>query len=484
MTTPRTPTHDAWLEATERHFDRVAQRTGLPHRIGASYQRVLSREYRFLIPEQSRILEIGCGQGDLLAALRPRHGVGVDLSSEMIRVARQRHSGGCLRFVHSTAEALDWDGPPFDSVVLSDLLPYAFDIRQLFERIQDFCHPRTRVVMNFHSRLWEPAIRLASGLEAVTRQPDEMNWVTTEDVEGLLWLTGFERVWRSRRVLLPLSVPGLDPLLNRTLSPFWPVNLLCLTNFVVARPLRPPFPEDHAPRVSVVVPCRNEAGNIASAVDRTPEMGGGTELVFVEGGSTDDTWERCLEVQEQRPDREITVLRQSGRGKGDAVRAGFDAATGDILMILDADLTVPPEDLPAFFSALTSGRVEFVNGSRLVYGMEDRAMRFLNLVANKLFGHVFTWLLGQSVRDTLCGTKVLLASDYERIARGRAHFGQLDPFGDFDLLFGAAKLGLRIRDLPVRYRERTYGSTNISRFRHGLLLIRMCWRALWRLKCR
>jgi glycosyltransferase involved in cell wall biosynthesis len=234
--------------------------------------------------------------------------------------------------------------------------------------------------------------------------------------------------------------------------------------------------------VSVVIPARNEAGNIEAAVRRTPNMGAGTELIFVEGHSKDNTWEEIERVARANPKLRIKTLRQEGQGKGDAVRAGFAAAEGDLFMILDADLTVPPEELPKFYDAIASGRAEFANGSRLVYPMEKSAMRFLNMCANKAFGILFTAILGQPLKDTLCGTKVLRRADYECIAANRAYFGDFDPFGDFDLLFGAARLNMRIVDVPVRYRDRTYGSTNIHRWRHGWLLLRMVLFAARKLK--
>jgi glycosyltransferase involved in cell wall biosynthesis len=234
--------------------------------------------------------------------------------------------------------------------------------------------------------------------------------------------------------------------------------------------------------VSVVIAARNEAGNINAIFERTPQMGRATELLFVEGHSRDDTYAAIEQEIASHPATPSRLLRQSGIGKADAIRAGFDAATGDILMILDADLTVPPEDLPRFYEALRSGRGEFINGVRLVYPMEKQAMRGLNFLGNKFFSWAFTSLLGQPIKDTLCGTKVLWKKDYERIAAGRSYFGDFDPFGDFDLIFGAAKLNLKIVDLPIRYRERTYGTTNISRWKHGMLLMRMVWYAARRIK--
>jgi glycosyltransferase involved in cell wall biosynthesis len=261
----------------------------------------------------------------------------------------------------------------------------------------------------------------------------------------------------------------------------WAIRHLALANFILARPLNADGGRP-ASRVSVIVPTRNEEGNIPAVFSRTPELGAGTELIFVEGRSSDDTSGAIERAIAANPGREARLLRQTGRGKGDAVRLGFSVASGDILMILDGDLTVPPEDLPRFYEALQSGKGELINGVRLTYPMDERAMRFANLVGNKFFSLAFSWLLEQPIKDTLCGTKALRRSDYQRIAANRSYFGDFDPFGDFDLLFGAAKLGLQIVDLPIRYRERTYGDTNIQRWRHGWLLLKMCAFAAGRIK--
>ena len=305
------------------------------------------------------------------------------------------------------------------------------------------------------------------------------NWLSLGDVRNLLHLTGWEVIKYDARILWPIRTPLLERLLYRWLAPV--LKQFCLTIFVVARTRPEPKAEKHY-SCSVVIPARNEAGNIEDAVKRVPEMGLGTEIIFVEGGSKDNTWDEIQRVAKAYPNRDIKMMKQQSKGKGDAVREAFAQATGDILFILDADLTMPPEELPKFYEAARRGTAEFVNGVRLVYPMEDEAMQFLNMIAIKCFGILFSWLLGQSVKDTLCGTKVLFRSQYELIARNRAYFGDFDPFGDFDLLFGAAKLNLRIIDLPIRYRARTHGETNISRWKRGWLLLRMTWFAARRLK--
>ncbi len=460
------------------HWDRVhaSSRRGL----GGAYQRRLVEVFRTLVPPGRRVLELGCGEGSLLAALAPSTGVGIDFSPEAVRAARARHPRSAnLTFLEADVHDLPETGEPFDYILLSETLNDAFDVQRVLEAVRTRCHRGTRVVINFYSRLWGLPLSAARRL-GLARPNLPQNWLTVPDLVNLLDLAGFQAVRAWPEVLLPLPVPLLAPLANRVLVKTWPLRHLGLTNFVLARPV--PGPVEALPLVSVVVPARNEAGNVAAVFEKTPEMGCGTEIVFVEGGSTDGTWEAIGREADLHAGRRSARFRQEGSGKGDAVRLGFARAKGDLLVILDADLTVPPEDLPRFVEVLLSGKAEFANGVRLVYPMDEEAMRPLNFLGNKFFSLAFTWLLGQPVKDTLCGTKVLWRSDWERIVAGRAAFGDFDPFGDFDLLFGAARLGLKFAEIPVRYRERTYGTTNISRFRHGALLLRMVAFAAARIK--
>jgi SAM-dependent methyltransferase len=456
-------------------FDDFADDDARWRRRNAAYHDWLASLHRFQIPPGSRVLEIGCGTGDLLAALSPGVGVGIDVSPKMIERARASHPG--LRFECAAGERLAL-GETFDYIVLSDVLPYVHDLVALFERVAAHSHQSTRVVIHSYSRLWRPAIRLAELLRLKPGKPIR-NWIAPEVIQNLLELADLEVVTETRRMLLPKRVPFLNLALNGFVGSIWPFTHLCLTYWVVARPRAQ---EQSEPSVSVVCPCRNERGNVAELIRRLPLHGENAELVFVEGGSTDGTLDEIERQISTHPELTMQVVVQSGRGKGDAVRAGFDVAANEVLAILDGDLSVRPEDLPKFIAASAAGRGDLVNGTRLVYDIEPGAMRFFNLLGNKIFRWLFQAITGQLVTDTLCGTKVLRRAGYERIAAGRSYFGDFDPFGDFDLLLGAARLNMKIVDMPVRYQPRTYGTTNISRWRHGWLLLRMTGFAFWKFR--
>jgi SAM-dependent methyltransferase len=447
-------------------------------RAGAYYREQLGRLVRDLVPEGKRVLDIGCGQGDLLAALRPADGLGVDLSPAMIERARRRHPH--LRFAVADAETLSLQEGAFDVVLLSNTIGYLQDIQAALQRLRGCCSPDTRLIITHYNFLWEPVLKLAERLGLKAREPYQ-NWLSLADIQNVLALAGFETVRTRQSVLLPVRIPLLSTLCNRWLSRLPVLWRMALIGSVVARP--GPVPAVDARRTcSVIVPARNERGNIEAVVRRIPEMGKHTEIVFVEGHSRDGTLDEIRRVAAACPGRDIKVLRQTGEGKGDAVRAGFEHASGDVLIILDADLSIAPEDLPKFFDAVASGQGELVIGSRLVYRPQKDSMRFLNMLGNKFFSLAFSYLLDRRIKDTLCGTKALLRRDYQAIARNRMYFGDFDPFGDFDLIFGAARASLSIREIPVRYYARAYGATQIKRFRHGLLLLRMTFLAMRKLK--
>jgi SAM-dependent methyltransferase len=470
---PRKEEIRRWSDAAASKRARWRQRAAFFHSEDLHY-------LKFLIPEGARVLELGCSTGDLLAGLKPSFGAGVDLSGSAIEEARRAHPA--YEFYAGDIEApglIESLSGPFDYIVIVDTLGSLDDCQLMFENLHGLCTRETRLVVGYFSHLWYPLLKFAEALRLKMPQPPQ-NVLAPADVRSLAALADFDALKSERRLLTPLRLFGLGRPINRFLAPFPIFNSLCLRHYTICRSLRQ---LGEAPRTAtIVIPARNERGNIEPAIQRIPRFLDQLEIIFVEGHSSDGTWSEIERVVRANLQLNIKALRQPGKGKADAVYTGFDAALGDVLMILDADLSVPPEQLPKFWEAIKSQKGEFINGSRLTYPREHEAMRFLNLVANKIFSLLFTWLLGQRFTDTLCGTKVLRRSDYVRLKSSRNYFGDFDPFGDFDLIFGASRLGLKIIEVPTRYARRTYGQTKISRFRHGLLLLRMLWFGFLRIK--
>ena len=434
----------------------------------------------FLIPAGKTIIELGCGTGELLSYLRPSWGVGIDLSPKTIEQAKRKYP--YLDFKLGDVEdedIIENVGAQFDAIVMSDTVGMLQDCEETFRTLHSLCHEDTRIVISYYSRIWSPILSLLEKIGLKMPSPKN-NWLAGEDIAELLKLAGFDIVKKEWRILSPKKLFGLGRFINKYFPSMPGIRHLSLRHYLVARPMVNATKANLS--ASVIIPARNERGNIRNALIRLPNFCDDLEIIFVEGHSSDGTLEEICTVIAENPSKDIKVLVQDGKGKGDAVRKGFKHARGDVLFILDADLTTPPESMPKFYRAICSGQGEFINGTRLVYPMEDEAMRFLNLVANYMFSVIFSWLLNQRITDTLCGTKVLLRRHYEEIARNRDYFGDFDPFGDFDLLFGASKQNLKFVEIPVRYESRRYGETQISRFRNGLSLLQMVVFAFRRLK--
>lgn len=435
---------------------------------------------RFLIPKGARVLEIGCGTGDTLAGLEPSFGVGVDFSPAMVDQARKLHPN--LTFVVGDAEDPDLIASlpgPFDFIVVLDTIGSLDDVQAFLEQLHPLCSRETRLVVGYFSHLWMPLLKLSEFGGGRMPHPPQ-NVLSPSDVRELAGLASFDAVKTEQRMIVPVSLFGIGRLINRFISILPVFRWFALRHYAVCRSLLKSG--DRLRSATVVIPARNERGNIEPAVQRIPQFCEDLEIIFIEGHSKDGTLEEMQRVKAAYPDKDIKTMVQPGKGKADAVFAAYDVARGDVLIILDADLTVPPEQLPKFWDALQSGKGEFINGSRLVYPLEDDAMRFLNLIANKTFSYLFSWLLNQRYTDTLCGTKVMRRTDYYRLREGKAYFGDFDPFGDFDLIFGASKLNLKSVDLPIRYAARSYGETQISRFRHGVMLLQMVVFAFFKIK--
>ena len=476
MTQTLSPRKAAILANSEQLAPRRQQ---YRHRAAFFHEEEL-RYLRFLIPPGLRVLELGCGTGDVLAGVQPSFGLGVDISPAMIDQAKRLHPD--LQFKVGDVEDPEFIASlpgPFDIILIVDTIGALDDCQATMESLHQLCTRETRLIVTYYSHLWEPLILLAEWIGWRSKQPLQ-NILSRADIRSLVELADFEFIKSESRLLSPLHLLGLGRLINRFISILPIIRGLSLRHYSVCRSLRQAANDVRS--ASIVIPARNERGNIEAAIKRMPQFCKDIEVIFIEGHSSDGTMEEIKRVAAAYPNWNIKAMSQPGEGKADAVFAAFDAAGGDVLMILDADLTMPPEQLSKFWHAIAAAKGEFVNGSRLVYSMEDRAMQFLNLIANRSFSIIFSWLLNQRFTDTLCGTKVLRRSDYERLKKGRSYFGNFDPFGDFDLIFGATKLNLRFVEVPIRYAARTYGKTQISRFRHGVLLIKMVIFAFFRIK--
>ncbi len=443
------------------YYDRLAPFRDQWYARNHAYYTFLESRLRLLVPPGQAVLELGCGTGNLLAKLQPARALGIDVSPRMIEIAAHKYPR--LQFRVDDAETVE-QPQPFDYIIASDLVGDLLDIGAMLDRVHALSHGQTRLILTFHNPALEGVLRMAQRAGAAMA-PARQNWIGPGDLDNLLRLGDFIVEHQESGLLLPLPIPILAPLANRHLARLPGPRYFNLVNIVVARPIRP-RPRPKPLTCTVVIPCRNEVNNIEAAITRMPDLGTHTEILFVDGSSTDGTVERITALQARYQGRkDIKLLHQIAQprpmdrtdpnapvamlklGKGDAVRKGFDAATG---------------------------KADFINGTRLVYPMEEQAMKFVNYAGNKFFSLLFTWLLGQRIRDTLCGTKALRKQEYFKIKAGRAFFGEFDPFGDFDLLFGAARLKLKIVDVPVRYRRRVAGVTKVRILKHGWLLVAMC----------
>ena len=469
----------------KRHFDKLAASRASWIKKSKGFYLEDIRAMQELIPSGAKILEIGCGNGNLIGSLKPTYGVGIDISSEMIIEAKAKYKD--LNFIVADIESSDSLNSLdefFDFIILSDTIGYLSDIESTLEKLHKICNADTRIIVAYYSPVWEPILNVAAWLKL--KMPELPKALLNEtDISSLLNSAGFETVKKQNKIIFPFIFFGIGRILNRFISCMPILSYLCIRSYVISRSLKAAS-LDLPTSASVIVPCRNEKGNIRNALERLPLFTKNIEIIFVEGHSEDGTWEEVKKVISDKnfinKGFRMKAIQQKGKGKADAVFQAFSKATNDVLIILDGDLTVPPEDIPRFWQKISSGDAEYINGTRLIYPMENEAMRFLNYIANKIFSILFTWLLGQRYTDTLCGTKVIRKRHFDKACVRNKDLGAFDPFGDFFIIFGAARLNLRMLEVPIRYRARKYGETQISRFSHGFLLIKMVIFAFFKLK--
>jgi len=427
----------------------------------------------------SKVLDLACGNGDLLASLECKRGVGIDISPKMIEAARKNHPESQLEFICADIEKFDVEGK-FDYIILNGVLGEIEDIQKLFQCIKKFTTSDTRIIINWYNHLWEPVLNF--GQKIRLKMPEKIyNWLSVDDIENFLYITGYEPISRRFLLLFPQKIPLLTTVINKFIAKLPIIERLCLVQFIVARVDKVPDNSKDL-MVSVVITARDEKENIEGLVQRIPQIGRHTEIIFVEGHSVDGTREEINRMIKKYPEKDIKLLIQNGIGQGDAFRKGFDNASGNFVLWLEADLTTPPEELKNFWDAYIDGKGEYLNGTRMIYEMEERAMPFINFIGNRTFGNLFTWFLGQRFTDTLCGLKGISKRNYLNIRKQMDFFGDFDPFGDFELIFGVIKNNLKVSEIPVKYKPREYGQTKTKPLKHGWLLVRMCLKAFLKFK--
>jgi ubiquinone/menaquinone biosynthesis C-methylase UbiE len=455
-------------ERIKAYFDRIAPVWDYWHDRNQFYHTGMSKIVQGMVPPRMAVLELGSGTGGLLAALQPSCGVGLNVAQELTERARQKYP----QFEFYTTDVDQVKAPDNffpQYLVMTNLLDYVYDVWDQLENLKPLIGDGALLVIATNNPLWAPILRFAS--KVGMRMPDSpRNFITNKDIRSILNLQGFDVVEEGLALPVPKRIPIVGDILNAILPELPLLRFTSSIQYIAVRSrvTRPSL------SCSVIVPCHNEEGNIAECVRRIPDMGTWTEIVVVDDGSTDQTRQRVREIM--RTDSRVRLIGfDHNQGKANAVRAGFEAARGDVLMILDADMAVMPEDLPKFFKPLQSGNADFVNGTRLVYPMEDRAMRIANFLGNKAFCYLASWIIRQRVSDTLCGTKALFKRDYMRMPMGGK-----ERWGDFDLLFGGARLRLRILEIPVHYQERRAGVSKMRAMREGWRFLRACWHG-WRM---
>ena len=451
-------------KAVETHFDLIAKDYDKWKKKNSYYYDAIKAFAKKVVCPGSKVLEVGCATGEILASAKPSIGVGIDISSKMIELARKKFPQ--YTFIHSAIENFQYP-ETFDYIIMVDLLDHVYDISDIFESLYKFCHPTTKIIITTINPWWGSLLSFMEKIKA--KMPEgEHNFIDRRNLTKIIEFLDFSIFYSGYLLLVPKHIPLISFLANTIGVRTWGINKLSFVQYMLLRPaLR--NENDLGFGCSVIIPCYNEAENITEAIKRIPKMGRETEIIVVDDGSKDETANTVRKLKNDYPNLKL-IEYSPNKGKGFAVKQGFDLATQEILIILDADMSVAPEELPRFFNLLNQARCNFVNGTRMIYPLQKQAMRFLHLFGNKVFSLIMSFFIEQSLTDTLCGTKALYKKDYQRMRMG------LDRWGDFDLLFGAAKLGNKITEMPVHYRERKAGESKMKTIRHGFQLFRACFR--------
>jgi len=433
------------------------------------YHKRIRKVFSFIIPPNKKILFFGSYDGKILASLRPKMGIGIEVERKIFKIAKKRHLK--LKFLNISYDSYI-PKEKFDYIILNSTLGQTTDMLRVLKNIFRACCPSTKILIYQHNYLWEGILNFAEKL-SLKRKEGVQNWLSINDVKTYLEGANFQVTRIFRRTIFPLNFFGLGKVLNfiGALIPFF--DFFKLDQFIIARPEPHLFPKSLPKSLTICITVRNEKGNIEKIIKSIPKICNQQEILFVEGHSTDGTKEEILKIKKKYSHKNVRVIGQPGIGQGDAIRVGFKAAKGEIIIIYEGDNTADPKDLQYFYKAMKSGKYEFIEGSRFVYPINNQTMPIINQLGNTFFAKWFSFFLGHRTTDVLCGIKSILKRDFNLIYKRWGFLGFEDPFGDFELIYGATRMGLKFGEIPTRYYSRTYGETKTRPFTHGLYLLKM-----------
>tara|TARA_B110000977_G_scaffold125183_1_gene160299 strand:+ start:1495 stop:2904 length:1410 start_codon:yes stop_codon:yes gene_type:complete len=346
----------------------------------------------------------------------------------------------------------------FDHIVIADIEHQKFITKNLIdlnEKIDNEC----RVIVLSKSIFWSTLINFYKKIKNIG--PDKNNFLPYSNLRKIFLNTNFEIVKNEKIIFFPFQFSLLTKFINQIFR-FPVLNFFCMINLTVLKKVQKKNYQAEGKKISFIIPCKNEGGNIKFFYEKIINSTINAEFLFGNDNSSDNTLDEIKKLQQAIPNKEIKIYDGPGVCKSENVYKGINLASGEIILIYDADLTVSFDDLVNSINLLLKTDADFINCTRMIMPQQKNAMKFLNFYGNLFFAFLFSILFKQKITDTLCGTKIFFKKDWEQIKKYNNTWGAKDLWGDFDLLLGAYKNNLKIVENPISYTDRKEDETKMT----------------------